>query len=97
TTTAGNAAGVAPLFTDFTSSNLGVPRNPQNPFYFENKPDVYGFTANPEGLSFADFGVGAFLNGKSGALPNSEWGQYARKFNGKMQVSTLRNADMRPD
>ena len=29
----GAAAGKAPLFTDFTSSNLGVPRNTQNPFY----------------------------------------------------------------
>jgi cytochrome c peroxidase len=96
TTTAGNAAGVAPLFTDFTSSNLGVPRNSHNPFYFQNKPDVYGFTPNPEGLSFIDFGVGSFLSGKSGDLPNSEWAQYAKKFDGKMQVTTLRNADMRP-
>jgi cytochrome c peroxidase len=38
TTTADNAAGVAPLFTDFTSFNLGVPRNPQDPFYFQNSP-----------------------------------------------------------
>lgn len=96
TTTAGNAAGVAPLFTDFTSSNLGVPRNPQNPFYFQNKPDVYGFTPNPEGLSFIDFGVGSFLRGKSGDLPNSEWAQYAKNFDGKMQVTTLRNVDTRP-
>jgi cytochrome c peroxidase len=97
TTTVGNAAGVAPLFTDFTSSNLGVPRNPQNPFYHENKPDVHGFTPNPEGLSFIDFGVGSFLSGKSGDLPNSEWAQYAKNFDGKMQVTTLRNVDMRPD
>jgi cytochrome c peroxidase len=96
TTTAGNAAGVAPLFTDFTSSNLGVPRNPQNPFYYENKPDAHGFTPNPEGLNFVDFGVGAFLSGKSGALPHSEWAQYARDFDGKMQVASLRNIDMRP-
>lgn len=97
TTTAGNAAGVAPLFTDFTSSNLGVVQNPQNPFYFQNKPNVYGFTPNPEGSSFIDFGVGLFLRGKSGDLPNSEWAQYAKNFDGKMQVTTLCNADMRPD
>jgi len=96
TTTAGNATGVAPLFTDFTSSNLGVPRNPQNPFYYQNKPDVYGFTPNPEGLGFIDFGVGSFLSGKSGDLPNAEWAKYASKFDGKMQVSTLRNVDKRP-
>jgi cytochrome c peroxidase len=73
-----------------------VPRNPQNPFYFQNKPDAYGFTPNPAGSSFIDFGVGAFLRGKSGNLPNSEWAQHARKFDGKMQVATLRNVDMRP-
>jgi cytochrome c peroxidase len=96
TTAAGNAAGVAPLFTDFTSSNLGVPRNPDNPFYHENKPDAYGFIPNPEGLRFTDFGVGLFLSGKSGDLPNARWAQYAKDFNGKMQVTTLRNVDMRP-
>ena len=96
TTTAGNAAGVAPLFTDFTSSNLGVPRNLQDPFYYQTKPDVYGFTPNPEGLRFVDFGVGSFLSGKSGDLPNSEWAQYAKRFDGKMQVTILRNVDMRP-
>ena len=95
-TAPGNASNVAPLFTDFTSSNLGVPRNPDNPFYYENKPDASGFTPNPMGSGFTDLGVGLFLSGKSGALPNSEWAQYANKFDGKMQVSTLRNVDMRP-
>jgi cytochrome c peroxidase len=98
TTAPGNAASLAPLFTDFTSSNLGVPRNPQNPFYYQNKPDAYGFTPNPEGSRFIEFGVGTFLRGKSGdPLPNSEWAQYAKTFDGKMQVSSLRNVDMRPD
>jgi len=93
---AGNAADAAPLFTDFTSSNLGVPRNPQNPFYYQNKPDGYGFTPNPQGSSFIDFGVGLFLSGQSGDLPESEWARFAKNFNGKMQVTSLRNVDMRP-
>ena len=96
TTASGNASGSAPLFTDFTSANLGVPRNPGNPIYYENKPDAYGFTPNPLGSGFTDFGVGLFLSGKSGTLPNSNWAQYANKFDGKMQVSSLRNIDMRP-
>ena len=79
-TAAGNAANVAPLFTDFTSSNLGVPRNPRNPFYYQNKPDAYGFTPNPPGFGFVDFGVGLFLSGKSGVPPNSEWARYANRF-----------------
>ena len=96
TTAAGNASGQAPLFTDFTSSNLGLPRNPNNPYYYQDKPDAYGFIPNPLGSAFVDLGVGLFLRGKSGVTPNSDWAQYANNFDGKMQVSTLRNADMRP-
>jgi cytochrome c peroxidase len=96
-TGAGNAATAAPVFTDFTSSNLGLPRNQNNPFYYQTRPDSYGFTPNPAGLGFTDLGVGLFLRGQSGSLPTSDWAQYAPKFDGKMQVSTLRNVDMRPN
>ena len=41
--------GEPPLLTDFTYDNLGVPRNPDNPFYSE--PDF-----NPEGFSWIDLG-----------------------------------------
>ncbi len=41
--------GEEPLFTDFTASNLGLPANPDLPFYQENSPDKFGYTANPEG------------------------------------------------
>ena len=44
--------GEEPLFTDFTASNLGLPPNPALPFYKENAPDQFGYTANPEGLKF---------------------------------------------
>jgi len=44
----GNAASVAPLFTDFTSNNLGLPRNSSVPYASEN---------------FIDKGVGDFLRG----------------------------------
>jgi cytochrome c peroxidase len=96
TTATGNASNVAPLFTDFTSSNLGLPRNPNNPYYYQNKPDSYNFTPNPMGFGFTDYGVGLFLSGQSGVLPNSDWAQYTQNFNGSMQVSTVRNVDMRP-
>ena len=90
-------ASVAPLFTDFTSSNLGLPRNPNNPIYYENVPDRYGFTANPEGRAFTDLGVGLFLRSEAGGInPNAEWTALAPQFDGKMQVSTVRNVDMRP-
>jgi cytochrome c peroxidase len=48
--------GSPPLFTDFTYDNLGVPRNPENPFYILPKE------LNPDGLDFIDLGLGAILD-----------------------------------
>jgi cytochrome c peroxidase len=90
------AASVQPLFTDFTSGNLGLPKNPKNPYYFQTTPDGFGFTANPEGSGFTDLGVGLFLRSLSGTNPNADWISLAPQFDGKMQVSTARNVDMRP-
>ncbi|HEY0321497.1 MAG TPA: cytochrome c peroxidase [Pyrinomonadaceae bacterium] len=84
-----------PLFTDFTSANIGVPRNLAIPYYGEDKPDKYGFISNPLGLGFVDKGVGAFLRDPT-LNPNSDWVKLAPQFDGKFQVSTLRNVDMRP-
>ncbi|WP_373500422.1 cytochrome-c peroxidase [Desulfococcus sp.] len=73
--------GLKPLFTDFTYDNLGVPRNPQNPFYFE--PEW-----NPDGLNWVDNGLGGFL--ESIGEPD-----YALEM-GKQKVPSLRNVDKRP-
>lgn len=43
------------LFTDFSYDNLGVPRNPGNPFY------GMGPEFNPAGRSFVDIGLGKFV------------------------------------
>ena len=89
------AASIAPLFTDFTSNNLGVPKNMALPYYLENKPDQFGYTINPAGKSFIDKGVGDFL--RSPNNPNANWTRLADQFDGKVQVPTLRNVDMRPN
>jgi cytochrome c peroxidase len=44
-----------PLFTDFTYDNLGVPKNPENPFYY--LPEKL----NPDGADFVDLGLGGVL------------------------------------
>jgi cytochrome c peroxidase len=89
-----------PLFTDFTASNLGVPRNPGLQIYYESRPDQRGYNPNPAGAAYVDTGVGSFLrtlHSDSGHLnPDTEWSKLAPKFNGKFQVPTLRNVDMRP-
>lgn len=47
--------GTPPLFTDFTYDNLGVPRNPENPFY------TLPADLNPDGYDFVDLGLGAVV------------------------------------
>jgi cytochrome c peroxidase len=89
------AADVAPLFTDFTSNNIGVPKNLAIPYYCESKADQYGFTANPQGFAATDLGVGAMLSGPNNPNPQ-QWSSLAPMYNGKFQVPTLRNVDMRP-
>jgi cytochrome c peroxidase len=73
---------VAPLFTDFTYDNLGVPKNPKNPFY--------RMPYNSDGANWVDPGLGGFLMaaGYSETVWGPQWG--------KQKVPTLRNVDLRP-
>ena len=76
--------GLKPLFTNFGYQNIGVPKNPDNPFY--NLPNEY----NPDGKNFVDLGLGAILaaNGDPNAgIPNAS----AQKQNGKFKIPSLRN------
>lgn len=76
---------VPPYFTDFTYDNLGVPKNPQNPFY--TMPPEF----NPDGFNWVDLGLGGFL--RDAGYPESVWEPEL----GKQKVPTLRNVDLRPD
>src|SRR5258708_1026749 len=72
TVTPADAADVAPLFTDFTSANIGTPQNYALPFLFENHPDQFGYVANAAGIFYLDLGVGAFLANVSLAVTLGE-------------------------
>ncbi len=74
---------VPPTFTDFTYDNLGVPRNPDNPFY--NEPAF-----NPLGEAWVDEGLGGYL--QTAGYDETVWGPEV----GKQKVPTLRNVDLRP-
>lgn len=76
--------GTPPLFTNFSFQNIGVPKNPQNPFYF--MPRHW----NPDGVDFVDRGLGGFLR-KAGFAPD-----VYEPEEGKQKVPTLRNVDKRP-
>jgi cytochrome c peroxidase len=83
--------GENPLFTDFTFENIGVPRNPENPFY--DMDEVFlddGSPINPDGEDFVDMGLGDFLRTRP------EWADVASENDGKHKVPTLRNVDKRP-
>jgi cytochrome c peroxidase len=71
--------GEPPLFTDFSYDNLGVPKNPLNPFYSATR------NFNPAGAAWVDPGLGGFLQGAGypEAAYMAEWG--------KQKVPTLRN------
>ncbi len=44
-----------PVFTDFGYDNIGMPKNPENPFYAN-------LAYNPAGADWIDLGIGGYLN-----------------------------------
>jgi cytochrome c peroxidase len=67
------------LFTDYTYDNLGVPKNPENPFYDAD------LIFNPLGDAWVDEGLGGFL------ATRLDYEQFAEANLGKQKVPTLRN------
>jgi len=74
--------GEPPLFTDYTFDNLGVPRNPDNPWY--DQP------FNSDEIDWVDEGLGGFL------ATRPEYVNRAEENLGAQKVPTLRNVDLRP-
>ena len=73
-----------PLFTDFGYDNIGLPKNPANPFY--SMPKAW----NPDGKKWIDYGLGGYL--KSAGHAPAVYGPEM----GKQKVPTLRNVDLKP-
>jgi len=76
--------GEPPLFMDFKYDNIGVPRNPDNPWY--TMPPEF----NPDGAKWVDLGLAEFLAG----VP--QYAMYAKDNLGKHRAPTVRNVDVRP-
>ncbi len=74
--------GEPPLLTDFTFDNLGVPPNPENPWYASS--------FNPSGLAWVDRGLGGFLSTRP------DYAAQAGDNEGKQKVPTLRNVARKP-
>ena len=79
-----SADGKPPVFADYRYDNLGIPRDPANPFYGQDK------AFNPDGKAWIDPGLGGFLE------TVDKYKAYAAKNMGKHRTPTLRNVDKRP-
>jgi cytochrome c peroxidase len=96
-------ADTIPVFTCFGSANEGLPLNPRDSYYYETKPDSFGFTPNPYGFGWRDLGLGSFLRSVNGvvingtwASPNSAWTPYAPGVDGQFEVMSARNVALAP-
>jgi cytochrome c peroxidase len=76
--------GKPPIFADYKYDNLGVPRNPANPFYGQDK------AFNPDGKAWIDQGLGGYLE------TVDKYKSHAAANMGKHRTPTLRNVDKRP-
>jgi cytochrome c peroxidase len=97
-TDTGAAASTRPLFTCFGYANIGLPLNPRIALFYENTPDFFGFTPNPDGFGYRDLGLGTFLRSgpQSADNPNSDWVKFAPTSDGQMQTMTARDVAMAP-
>lgn len=89
------------LWTNTCYQNIGVPRNPANPFYTQTDGTANPVGFNPQGESFVDIGLGATLYPRIG-LPPGNTGPGSNGMgdffgiNGLFKAPSLRNVDMRP-
>jgi cytochrome c peroxidase len=84
-------------FSMYCYANIGVPKNPLNPYYQQTDPvtNPYGF--NPLGTNYIDYGLGSnpnpapdgtkFFNNVPGDIP---------QFRGLFKNPSVRDADKRP-
>ena len=79
------ATNARPLFTCFGYSNLGLPLNPRDAFFYQTTADPFGFTPNPLGFGYRDLGLGTFLRSGFGSAPNpnSSWTPLAPRMDGR--------------
>lgn len=89
------------LWTQYCYTNIGVPRNLNNPYYYETNKQANPLGYNPFGWDYVDFGLGNFLYPEKGLPPgnigpgSNGQGDFLA-VNGAFKVPTLRNVDKRP-
>jgi cytochrome c peroxidase len=84
-------------FSMYCFANIGVPKNPGNPYYETTDPTINPMGYNKLGRNYIDYGLGAnpnpsldltrFYNTNPGDIP---------EFRGLFRTPTTRNVDLRP-
>jgi len=84
-------------FTMFCYANIGVPKNPNNPYYENTDPIANPFGYNPMGTKYVDYGLGSNPNPAPDGTKffNSTAGDILQ-FRGLFKAPSVRNADKRP-
>jgi cytochrome c peroxidase len=98
-TDTGNTASVQPLFTCHGFANEGLPLNPRISLFYNDKPDGFGFTPNPDGLQYRDLLLGNFLRSGPQSFPDPnqpDWLSLAPTVDGQGQVMTARDVALTP-
>lgn len=85
------------VFTMYCYANIGIPRNPGNPFYGQTDCDSNPNGCNPLGPDFVDFGLGANPNpAPNGRRFMIQTPGDIQRFRGLFKAPSLRNVAMRP-
>ena len=85
-------------FTMYCYANIGVPKNPANPFYSQTNSNSNPNGFNPLGTDFIDFGLGANPNpAPDGTLFMNEIPGDIQQFRGLFKAPSTRNVDKRPN
>jgi cytochrome c peroxidase len=89
------------LWTGFSYANLGVPKNPLNPFYSQTNAATNPVGYNPLGRDFIDLGLGDFIYPLNGLPPGnmgpgSDGNGDFLAVNGTFRTQSFRNTDKRP-
>jgi cytochrome c peroxidase len=89
------------LWTNSCYANIGVPKNPNNPYYNQTNAAANPLGYNPAGRAYIDLGLGGTYYPMRG-LPPGNMGQGSNGrgdillINGTFKAPTLRNVDKRP-
>jgi cytochrome c peroxidase len=78
-------------------ANIGIPKNPNNPYYENTDPVANPFEYNPLGTNYIDYGLGSNPNpAPDGTRFYNNTAGDILQFRGLFKTPSVRNSDQRP-